>query len=72
MKARVSPLGTTEPDIPEDVDTVKCAIKYNKEKDYDFLANGKGDSEEIDNNKGLVFAHVPYWPEVRLVELSSE
>ena len=64
IKARISPLGTVESDVPEDVDTVKRAIKFNEEKDYDFLANGKGDSEESDNNKGLGFAHAPYWPEV--------
>ena len=69
MKARIRPLGTTEADVPEDVDTVKHAIKYNEEKDYDFLANGKGDSKETDNNKGLGSTHAMYWLEVGLVEL---
>lgn len=48
----------------EDVDTVKRAIKVNEEKDTEFLASGK-DSEETDGNRGLGFAHAPYWPEVR-------
>jgi hypothetical protein len=57
VKARVNPM-ISEPAKVEDAD--ERTVKFNERKDYDFLANGKGDSEETGGNKGLGRTHAPY------------
>jgi hypothetical protein len=48
----------SEPAKVEDAD--ERTVKFNERKDYDFLANGKGDGEETGGNKGLGRTHAPY------------
>lgn len=67
VKVRINTtLGTTaKEDTPDDVDSIKSALKANEEKDNEFLQS-KRDNEEIkDGRKVLSRAHAPFWPTVR-------
>ncbi|KAL0949851.1 hypothetical protein HGRIS_009884 [Hohenbuehelia grisea] len=63
VKLRISPPGSTlneEKDLG--VDETKRLIKYNEEKDQEFLLNKENDEPLEDATSLSEWAHAPYWP----------